>query len=164
MHKPAAAPAGHTADQFERPFESPTRRAEPVRSEAHASASLAYGVACDVDLGDRSLRVDLPRDEAGTGSAPHPGQLMPASLGARLLMGYRQWSQRLSIALTGAQLELSCEYDARGQLGLAADVPIGWQRLRVHVRLWSDAPEADVMRLVETAHRYSPMLANLSSD
>ena len=49
----------------------------------------------------------------------------------------------------------------RGQLGIA-DVPIGWHRIMVDVCITSAAPEADVRRVVETADRLSPLLANLS--
>ena len=55
-----------------------------------------------------------------------------------------------------------CESDARGQLGIEG-VSVGWQRIVVDVRLGSRAPEAEVRRVVETADRLSPLLANLSS-
>jgi uncharacterized OsmC-like protein len=135
---------------------------ELARSTARAQVAVAYGVACDVDLGDRSLRVDLPRDAGGTGSGPHPGQLLRASLGACLAMGYKLWAARLGVVVHDITLEIACEYDERGQLGIAAETPIGWQRLHWTVTLHSDAPQAELEQLVETTHRLSPMLANLS--
>ena len=54
-----------------------------------------------------------------------------------------------------------CETDVRGQMGLA-DVPVGWQRIVVDVCIASRASDADVGRVVETADRLSPLLANLS--
>jgi uncharacterized OsmC-like protein len=168
MRRPAESSRDSTPNQWRTDFE---QRLDALRNRPALAASTgrvqvtaAYGVACDVDLGDRSLRVDLPRDACGTGSGPHPGQLMRASLGACLVMGYELWAARLGVALHGVELELTCEYDERGQLGIEAATPIGWQRIRWSVTLLSDAPEPELMHVVETTHRLSPMLANLSHD
>lgn len=139
-------------------------RDQPELGRSHGSArtELVYGFACDVDLGDRSLRVDLPRAEGGSGTGPHPGQLMRASLGACLAMGYRAWAARLDVPLDDVALEMRCEYDERGQFGVDADTSIGWQRIRWTTTLWSSASVSELERLVETTHRFSPMLANLA--
>ena len=57
---------------------------------------------------------------------------------------------------------MTCEYDVRGQLGVADDVSAGWQSVRFDVTIASDAPEETIRRVVETADRLSPMLANLA--
>ena len=80
---------------------------------------------------------------------------------AALLVGYRMWGARLGVAIDEVQVDVLCELDARGQLGIEG-VPIGWQRIVVDVCIGSPAPEADVRRVIETADRFSPMLANLS--
>ena len=108
--------------------------------------------------------MDLPRAEGGTGSGPHPGQLMRASIGACLVMGYRLWAARLGVELSDVHLELGCEYDERGQLGMEVGAAIGWRRIHWDVVLVSDASEAELLRVVETSHRYSPMLANLARE
>ena len=87
--------------------------------------------------------------------------MMRASIVACLAMGYRMWGARLGVAIDDVEVDVLCETDARGQLGIA-DVPVGWQRIVVDVRIASRASEADVRRVVETADRLSPMLANLS--
>lgn len=161
--RPAASDLG-LKTRYER--EAAALRCEPSRAAHRATAHVrvAYGLACEVEHADRTLRVDLPGDEGGTASGPHPGQLMRASLGACLVMGYRLWAARLGIALDDVSLDIECEYDARGQLGLDADVQVGWQRVRIDVVLYGSAPEAELLRLAEHTHRLSPMLANLSPD
>jgi hypothetical protein len=47
-------------------------------------------------------------------------------------------------------------------MGLSAEVAVGWDRVLFDVTLTTAAPAADVRRVVETANRLSPMLANLS--
>ena len=140
-----------------------TRRPAFARSSGEARVHLRDGMACDVDLDDRALRVDLSASEGGTGTGPHPGQLMRASLGACMAIGYRLWGARLEIPIEAVEVDVGCDYDARGQMGVAGDVAIGWERLRFVVTIVSPAPEAEVRRVVETADRLSPMLANISS-
>lgn len=150
--------------RYERRVAELRERPELGRSQGRARAGLAYGFACDVDLGDRSLRVDLPCADGGSGSGPHPGQLMRASLSACLVMGYRAWAARLGVPLDGVVVEMGCAYDERGQLGIDEEASIGWQRIHWVTTLWSSASEPELTRLVETTHRFSPMLANLAPE
>jgi uncharacterized OsmC-like protein len=146
-------------------------RAESVRSvpgtalsRGRARVRLAYGVACDVEHEDRTIRVDLPAAEGGGATGPHPGQLMRASLGACLVIGYRIWGARLEVPLDDVFLDIVCEYDVRGQLGVDPAATVGWKRVTFEVVVRSAAPEEDVLRVIDMAHRLSPMLANLSAD
>ncbi len=147
-------------------FEQKTRalRGHPWLGKASikASAELVGDLACDVRRGGRVIRADLPAEEGGADTAPTPGDLMRAAIGACLTMGYRSWAARLGVDLLAVEVDVTCEFDVRGQLGLAEDVPPGWQRLLFEVRLVSNAPVADVRRVVEHADRLSPMLQNLS--
>jgi uncharacterized OsmC-like protein len=145
---------------YDRKARAMERRPAFGRGSGYARATLVDGLTCDVELEDRTLRADQPAGEGGAGSGPHPGQLMRASLGACLAMGYRLWAARLEVPIDGVEVQVQVEFDARGQAGVA-DVAIGWQRLRFDVVVASAAPEADVRRVVETADRLSPMLANL---
>jgi uncharacterized OsmC-like protein len=148
-------------DLYERKRRALVRRPSFGRSSAQAHVRLGDSLLCEVEEGAWRTRVDQSPEEGGTGSAPHPGQMMRASLAACLAMGYRQWGARLDVAIDGVEVEVLCESDARGQLGIEG-VAIGWQRIVVDVRVDSRAPEEDVRRVVETADRLSPLLANLS--
>lgn len=153
--------AAEIKELYDRKARAMQRRPAFGRGSGYARAYLLDGLTCDVELEDRTLRADQPRGEGGSGSGPHPGQLMRASLGACLAMGYRLWAARLDVPIDGVEVEVQAEFDARGQAGVAGDVPVGWQRVRFDVAVTSPAPEADVRRVVETADRLSPMLANL---
>ncbi len=137
-------------------FQSPL----PQRQLAHVGR--AYGLSCDVQHEDRTLRVDLPRAEGGGATGPHPGQLLRASVGACLVMACTQWAKRLDVAIDDVQLDIACSYDERGQLGIDDSVPVGWQRIELDLAITSTAPAADIERVVDTARRLSPMLQNLS--
>ena len=139
-----------------------TRRPAFGRASGHARVRLGAGLACVVEQDGSVLLSDQPASEGGLDTGPHPGQLMRASLGACLAMGYRMWGARLDVAIDGVDVDLVCTYDARGQMGLSDGVAIGWERITINVTITSDAPADAVRRVVETADRLSPMLANLS--
>jgi uncharacterized OsmC-like protein len=151
-------------DLYDRKGRALVRRPAFGRSTGQARVSITSGgLACHVvEPPNRSMRVDVPVEEGGTNAGPHPGQLMRASIGACLAIGYTIWAARMDVPLDRVVLELTCDFDARGQLGISAEVPVGWQRLVVDVSITSAAPESDVRRVVQTANGACPMLANLS--
>lgn len=149
-------------DLYDRKAAALARRPALGRSAGQARIRLLDGFTCQTDHGDRSFPVDLGPDDGGDDHAPHPGQLMRASVGACLAMGYRIWAARMDVPLDGVELEVTCEFDARGQLGVDAAVAIGWQTLHIAVTLVSAAPEAELRHLFAHANHLSPMLANLA--
>jgi uncharacterized OsmC-like protein len=147
---------------FDRKARAMARRPALGRGTAQTRIRLDDGLACEVEHRDRTLRVDEAVSEGGDGAGPRPDELMRASIGASLAMGYRLWGARLGVPIDAVTVEMTCEYDLRGQLGVADEVTAGWQSVRFDVTISSAAPEAAVQRLVETADRHSPMLANLA--
>ena len=142
--------AGGMKDLYERKRRAMIRRPSFGRTAAQARVRLVDTLLCEVEEGGWRTCVDQSPEEGGTGSAPSPGQMLRASLVACLAMGYRLWGARLGVAIDGVEVDVLCESDARGQLGIDG-VPVGWQRIVVDVCIASRAPEADVRRMVETA-------------
>jgi uncharacterized OsmC-like protein len=152
----------HLRDLYEQKRLALSRHPSLGRSTARANVRLTTGLFCEVRHGERVTTADLPTGEGGAASAAGPGDLMRASLGACLAMSYRSWAARLGLELPSVEVDVIVEFDARGQLGLGDDVPVGWQRLLFDVRIATDAAPDDVRHVVELADRLSPMLANLS--
>ena len=139
------------------------RRPSLARHTGMACVHLTDGFVCDVHHQDRMLRVDQPETEGGTGDGPNPDQLMLASLGASLAMGYRLWAAaRCGPRIDSVDIEITSQADLRGQMGLSGDVAVGWQEILVHVAIVSPASAAAVRQLVEHADHLNPMLANLA--
>jgi uncharacterized OsmC-like protein len=145
-------------DHYQRKVRTLTERPAFARESSTSLARLAEGLACEVRSGDHLVGADMPQREGGTGAAPTPGQLMRSGLAACLAIGYRLWSERLEIPVGAIEVEVTCDIDARGQLGIAPEVPARWQRIAYTVRLTSGADPADLARLVDHADRLSPML------
>ncbi len=147
---------------YDRKARAMARRPAFARGSGQTKVHMGEGLACEAFHEDGTVRADQPASEGGTATGPHPGQLMRAGLGACLAMGYRLWAARLGTPIDAVDVEIVCAYDARGQMGLAPEIAIGWQRISFHVTIVSAAPPDEIHRVVETADRLSPMLANLS--
>jgi uncharacterized OsmC-like protein len=126
-----------------------------------AEANLAHGFACDVDLGERALRVDLARGLGGTGTGPDPEQLLRASLATSLLMAYRSWAAQLGVTLSSVRLELEVEL-AVPRAGTPAALRRAWQRIHGRIWLCSNASRAELGKLIELAHAHDALLGSLS--
>ena len=156
--------AARLKDLFDRQRRAMLRRPSFGRASGQARVRMIGELACSVEQGELRTVVDLPIEEGGGAGGPPPDQLMRAGLGGSLAIGYRLWGARLGVELEAIEIDVVCESDTRGQLGIAEGVRAGWQRILIDVRIRSAAPEAEVRRVVETADRLSPMLANLSAE
>ena len=70
-------------------------------------------------------------------------------------MGYVIWAANLGVPISGVEVEVQADMDVRGRYDLA-DVPMGYEEIRFVVKVESDAPEADVMRVLDEADAHSP--------
>jgi uncharacterized OsmC-like protein len=157
------SPAG-LKDLYERKRRAMLRRPSFARTSGQAYVRLRRhdDLCCEVEEATFRTRIDQSVEGGGGGTAPHPAQMMRAALVACLAMGYRMWGARLDVEIGEVEVDVVCETDVRGQMGLA-DVPVGWQRIVVDVCIASRASDAEVRRVVETADRLSPLLGNLSA-
>jgi len=127
-----------------------------------AVAKGRQGLLVDVDVGDRVVHVDMPVPRGGTNTAPAPGHLMRAAVSACLAIGYKTHGTELGIPIDDVEIDFATENDMRAQTGIGRG-PVGWQRMRWHVRLTSTADDAQIAQLLDRAEQLSPMLASIDS-
>jgi uncharacterized OsmC-like protein len=92
----------------------------------------------------------------GTGNGPNPGVLGRAALASCLAIGYGIWAARLGVPFDALEVEVQADSNVSGQLGIADDVRPGYSAIRYMVTVSSTSPQADVMRVLDTADRLSP--------
>jgi uncharacterized OsmC-like protein len=119
------------------------------------SVRIRNGLTCEIEDGDWKFVADMPESCAGANAGPDPGPLGRGALGACLAMGYTMWAAQLDIPLDEVEVEIAADYDVRGFYGVA-DVPCGYLELRYTVRIQSEAPENDILRLLDKADNHSP--------
>jgi uncharacterized OsmC-like protein len=87
---------------------------------------------------------------------------MRAAIAACLAIGYKTWGAQMGIPIADVEIDLTTENDMHAQTGIGLG-PVGWQRMRWHVRLTSTADDTQISQLLERAEQLSPMLATIDS-
>lgn len=118
--------------------------------------TITAGLRCTSEEGDWRFETDLPESMGGAGSGPAPGVLGRAALGSCLAMGYQMRAARLGVRVSSVRVEIEADYDIAGMLNLDAEARPGYSEIRYHVHIESDAPEADVRRVVDEGDLLSP--------
>jgi len=112
------------------------------------------GLHVETEEGRWKLACDASEKSGGTGAAPDPGFVVRAALGNCLAMGYVTWAAHFGVPIEAVEVEIHADFDARGQHGVDG-IPAGYSEIRYHVRIESNAPEKDVLRVVEMADQAS---------
>ena len=121
-------------------------------------ARLTDGLRCEIEEGDLRLAADMPAKAGGDETAPTPGTLGRAALASCLTIGIAMWAVRLNMSITGLEVEVEADFNARGELGMGEDIRPGYEAVRYVVSIDSPAPKRDLLNLLDRAERHSPYL------
>ena len=120
------------------------------RGTAVTRVSLEDGLRCVVEEGDWRLVVDMSSRSGGEDAGPNPGFLGRGALGSCLAMSYVKWGAALDVPIERVTVEVQADYDAAGEYGVA-DIPAGYSQVRYVVTIESDAPQEEILRVLEIA-------------
>jgi len=123
--------------------------------------TLHPGLSCDVEDGPWRFSVGMTEKYGGVNNGPNPGVYGRAALGACLSMGYAMWAARLEIPVRALTVEVRASYDVRGELGSDDSIRPGYRDIVYVVTVETEAPEADVQRMLDHADRHSSWLDDL---
>ena len=129
-----------------------------AQGTAVARVTWREGLTCDVEEGPWRMTIGMTPKYGGTDAGPNPGVYGRTALGSCLVIGYAMWAARLDVPFDALSVEIEADYDARGELGLDASVRPGYLAMRYVVTVRSSAPEADILRVLDTADRHSSYL------
>ena len=135
-------------------------QAHPKLTVMRAVAKGGPGLAVEVDVGEHVVRAGMPAARGGSNTAPTPGHLMRAAVSACLAMGYKTTGAEQGIAIDDVEIDFATENDMQAQTGVGKG-PVGWQRMRWHVRLTSAADDTQIEPILLRAEILSPMLASI---
>jgi uncharacterized OsmC-like protein len=116
------------------------------------------GLICQVTEGAWELKCDMPEAAGGNGSAPTPGVYGRAALGSCLAIGYMMRAATKNIQIHSLEVEVRASYDDGPLFGTNETVPPGYAEVKYIVSIESDAPEEELMELLDDADRHSPYL------
>jgi uncharacterized OsmC-like protein len=139
---------------FERNAKALTLRSWIGQGTAVTKVRVREGLTCDIEEGSWKLTADMGEKHGGNNAGPNPGTLGRAALGSCLAIGYMMWAAKLGVPIASLEVEVQADYDSRGEYGVA-DVNPGYRQVRCIVTVESDAPEADILQVLDQADAHS---------
>jgi uncharacterized OsmC-like protein len=115
------------------------------------------GLACEIEEGLWKFAADMSEKSGGSNSAPNPGVFGRAALGSCLAIGYMQWAAKLGVPISELEVEVQADYDSRGMYGVDGQRP-GYGEIRYVVHVASDAPQRDILHVLNEADAHSDYL------
>lgn len=102
-------------------------------------------VACSVDLGRALYRAEAHPGVGGPGAAACSGDLLLGALAACAQVTCQMVAAAMGIPTERIVVEVEGDLDLRGTLGIARDVPVGFEQVRLCFTI--EAPEATADQL-----------------
>ena len=119
-----------------------------------AEGSLGENVTCNIGTSSALVEAGLHPATGGGGLSACSGDMLLQSLVACAGVTLGAVATSLGIELRGGTLAAEGDLDFRGTLGVAKDVPVGFQQIRLYILLDSDATASQLEKLLALTKRY----------
>src|SRR5436190_5728685 len=136
---------------------------ESARITLRAEGQLGNAVTCKIETGKALLEAGLHPATAGDGSSACSGDMLLEALVACAGVTLGAVATALGIPLRDAVVRAEGDLDFRGTLGVSREVPVGFQRIRLHFDLDTDAAEEQLATLLRLTERYCVVYQTLIS-
>ena len=119
-----------------------------------ARGRIGENITCRIETGKALVAAGLHPATGGTGLSACSGDMLLEALVACAGVTLNAVATALGIELRDAHLQAEGDLDFRGTLGLAKDVPVGFQKIRLQFVLDTDASEEQLATLLRLTERY----------
>ena len=119
-----------------------------------ATGRAQAGLSCKVETGRALVEAGLHPATGGDGSLACSGDMLLEALVACAGVTLRAVATAIGVELRDATVTAEGDLDFRGTLGVAKEAPVGFQRIRVHFALDTDASEDQLATLIRLTERY----------
>lgn len=119
-------------------------------------------IACSVAIGRAIYNAQAHTGVGGAGTAACSGDLLLGALSACAQITCQMVAAAMGIRTERIEVTVEGDLDLRGTLGIARDVPVGFQR--IHIRFDIDAPQAteeQLRALREKTEQYCVVMQTL---
>ena len=121
------------------------------------------GVSCRVETGRALVEAGLHPATGGTGLQVCSGDMLLEALAACAGVTLRAVATALEIPIEGGTVEVEGDLDFRGTLGVSKEVPVGFQAIRMNLKLETNASQEQMNTLLKLTERYCVVLQTLRS-
>ena len=119
-----------------------------------AQGRIGEGVSCNIQTGKALVEAGLHPATGGNGMSVCSGDMLLEALVACAGVTLASVATALDITLRDAVVRAEGDLDFRGTLGVSKDTPVGFQHIRLHFDLDSDASEEQLSKLISLTERY----------
>ena len=119
-----------------------------------AEGRLGAGVTCKIETGKGLVEAGLHQATGGDGLGACSGDMLLEALVGCAGVTLGAVATALDIPLRDALIRAEGDLDFRGTLGVSKDVPVGFQQIRLHIDLETDANEEQLTTLLRLTERY----------
>lgn len=118
-------------------------------------------LTCKVATGKALIEAGLHPATGGDGQAACSGDMLLEALAACAGVTVRAVATALEIPLRGGTVTAEGDLDFRGTLGVSKEVPVGFQAIRLHFDLDTDASPEQLEALLKLSKRYCVIFQTL---
>jgi len=129
-----------------------------------AQGKMGDGVTCSIATGKALVEAGLHPATGGTGVSACSGDMLLEALVACAGVTLAAVSTSTGIRVEDATITAEGDLDFRGTLGVAKDVPVGFQNIRLKFALRSGASREELDKLIGLTQRYCVVLQTLKNN
>ena len=126
-----------------------------------AQGRLGEGVTCSVQTGKALAIAGLHPATGGDGLSACSGDMLLEALVACAGVTLSAVATAIGVAIRSGSVRAEGDLDFRGTLGVAKDAAVGFQRIRLHFDLDTDASEEQLATLIRLTERYCVVFQTL---
>ncbi len=126
-----------------------------------AAGRLGENMTCSLESGKALVEAGLHPATGGNGLSACSGDMLLQALVACAGVTLGAVATALDIPLRDATIRPAGDLDFRGTLGVSKEVPVGFQRIRLHFDLESEASEEQIATLLRLTERYCVVYQSL---
>jgi uncharacterized OsmC-like protein len=126
------------------------RKPSAALSSAKTRGRLDGGLHCTVSSGQLDVKMDMPKEFGGDGSAPTPGFFVRAGLIGCVAIGIKMTAAREGIPLESVDVDVEMDFDDRAMFGLGDNTAAPLET-RLTITLKSPAPWIAVEEMARRA-------------
>lgn len=119
-------------------------------------------ISCSVDLGRAIYNAEAHSGVGGAGTGACSGDLLLGALAACAQITCQMVATAMGIATERIEVTVEGDFDLRGTLGIAKDVPVGFESIRVTFDVTAPSATTDQLRsLHEKTEQYCVVMQTL---
>jgi uncharacterized OsmC-like protein len=126
-----------------------------------ARGTLALGISCKVETGKGLVEAGLHPATGGDGSFACSGDMLLEALAGCAGVTLRAVATALAIPVRGGTVTAEGDLDFRGTLGVSKEAKVGFQAIRLHFDLDTDATPDQLATLLKLTERYCVLYQTL---